>query len=101
MKNIDIEKKKIARWRILKILNTARPDSIGDDLIFDTLTDCDLHITKAGMVKEIDFLRTAGLVNLKRCGQDEAWLTHITAEGVNVVEYSVSCPAGINRPKQV
>ena len=98
---IDLERaqREEARWRILRVLDAGRPQAVSETLILRTLQDISLPITPYGLRRELDYLRDRGLIILR--GEDEpTWLADLTRYGVDVVEYTQPCEAGIARPRK-
>jgi len=89
--------RRMARWRILRILYMGRPIGANETIIHHALTRGDFDITMQGVRNELEYL--AGL-ELVRVSQGRTWLAEILPAGVDVVEYTTEAPAGILRPDQ-
>ncbi len=101
MHDIDMERnqREEARWRILKVLDIGRPSPVAETLIWRHLTgDLKLPITPHGVRRELDYLEERGLVKIAGRGDSPLWLAEMTRDGIDVVEYTVGCDAGIARP---
>lgn len=101
MHEIDLEKahREEARWRILRVLDVGRPVAVSETTLFRALADSSLPITPQELRRELKYLRKKDLVELEN--EDEpTWRAELTANGIDVVEYTVAAPAGINRPKK-
>jgi len=101
MHEVDFEKaqREETRWRILLILDAGRPIKVSETLIFSALSDASLAISPNELRRELDYLRDKGLVELM--GEDTpVWTAELTGTGVDVVQYTIDCPAGIARPKK-
>ncbi len=96
---VDIERarREEARWRIMIILNSGRPIGASESLIFSILDDLKMLRTPQNIRRELDYLRDKNLVELET---GNVWQAKLTAHGIDVVEYTVSCPAGIARPEK-
>jgi hypothetical protein len=58
-----------------------------------------LDTSRDAVRRELDYLRDLRLVEVEISDLDDgAWHGRLTADGVGVVEYNSSCPAGIARP---
>jgi hypothetical protein len=101
MHEIDLEKaqREEMRWRILKILDAGRPGKVPETLILSVLQDISLPATPASLRRELDYLRDRKLIDLQ-CEDCPIWSAELTRAGVDVVEYTVACEAGIARPKK-
>jgi len=88
-----------ARWRVLKILDAARPCELLEDLILDALRAQGIDITQHELRRELDYLRDRKLIQIS--GEDTPrWRAELTHYGVDIVEYTVECFPGIARPKK-
>ncbi len=101
MHEIDLEKaiREETRWRILRALDAGRPLPVSETVIFRALADSTLPITPSQLRRELDYLRDKDLIELENEDQP-TWGAALTGYGVDVVEYTVNAPAGINRPKK-
>jgi hypothetical protein len=101
MHEVDLEKanREETRWRILRILDAGRPTSVSETVIFRALSDVSLAVTPAQLRRELDYLRDKKLIELTN-EETPVWAAALTGAGVDVVEYTIACPAGIARPKQ-
>jgi hypothetical protein len=98
---IDIEKQKREqlRWLILETLNSARPIGANEGLMLNVVNDIQGQVTGRELRLELDYLTDRGLVSIT--GKDTPiWHAELTRDGVDVVEYTVVCDAGIARPKK-
>ncbi len=97
MDDLSQGRREIARWRILRILDSGRPNKVGEELILYTLNLAGLNVTAAELRRELDYLRDRGLVVLDTTSQP-VWLADLTRLGVDIVEYTQPCEPGIARP---
>ena len=98
---IDIEKahREQIRWLILLCLDKARPLGAAEGLIQAVIQQVPQAITAHELRRELDYLADRELVNIS--GRDSPqWHAELTRTGVDVVEYTVDCDAGIARPKK-
>lgn len=101
MHEVDLEKaeREETRWRILRALDAGRPLPVSETVLFRALTDASLAVTPKQLRRELDYLRDKKLVVLT--GEvTPVWSAELTATGVDVVEYTIEAPAGLNRPKK-
>lgn len=101
MHEIDMERanREEIRWRILRALDAGRPFPVSETIILRTLQDIDLPVTPHALRRELDYLRDRKLLTI--LGEDEpTWRAELTRYGVDIVEYTIPCEAGIARPKK-
>lgn len=98
---IDLEKQKREqlRWLILETLNAARPVGANEGLILQIVNAVQNDVTALELRRELDYLEARGLTEVG--GKNTPmWHAELTRNGVDVVEYTVECDAGIARPKK-
>lgn len=98
---IDIEKQKREqlRWLILETLNSARPIGANEGLVLNVVNDVQGGVTTLELRRELDYLADRELVEVT--GKNSPiWHAELTRVGVDVVEYTVECDAGIARPRK-
>jgi hypothetical protein len=102
MPEFDIERRQReeARWRILRVLDAGGPHPVVDTLIWRTLTEVKLPVSMRDVRRELDFLSSLELVHLSDQDTQE-WLAKLTGKGMQVVEYYIPAPPGINRPPRM
>jgi hypothetical protein len=96
---MDLEQKQReeARWRILRVLDAGRPISVSETIVWRVLHDIRLPMSVNSVRRELVYLRDLGLILIE--GDDtEVWLARLTAQGVDLVEYTIDAPASIGRP---
>lgn len=101
MHDIDLEKsqREETRWRILRALDAGRPLAVSETVLWRTLTDIDLPVTPHGVRRELTYLQDLGLVNV--LGKEgPTWRADLTAKGVDVIEYTIDAPPGVDRPRK-
>ena len=98
---MDLEQKQReeARWRILRVLDAGRPIAVSENIIWRVLHDIRLPMSVSSVRREVDYLRDLSLVEIEGEGT-ETWFAKLTAQGVDVVEYTVNAPAGVARPRK-
>lgn len=89
------------RWRFLAVCNAGRPQSIQEILMLRALEDINLNLTANELRREAAYLSEKGLIETRKpINPENPWSFLLTATGVDVVDYSVDCPSGINRPEK-
>jgi hypothetical protein len=84
------------RWLILLALNAARPVGTSEVIIRRAIDPVVPGVTDYEIRRELDYLAARKLIELER---DRAvWFSKINRNGIDVVEYTVSCDPGIARP---
>lgn len=98
---IDLEKQKREqlRWLILETLNAARPVGANEGLILNTVSAVQCDVTALELRRELDYLESRELVEITG-KKTPMWHAELTRIGVDVVEYTVDCDAGIARPNK-
>lgn len=98
---IDNARKRMGRWRILRILYTGRPYPVGEGLIAEVMTDADLAMTQNEIRSALQYLADKDFLTTKEVKNDG---THVEAclrsKGVDFVEYTIPDEPGIARPQQ-
>lgn len=98
----DINKQKIRlqRLRILQVLNMVRPDTLGDGLIRRTLSDeLDIAPGIEACRKALDYLEQLGLVKIDTRSED-VWVARILAKGVDFLDGFGDQIAGVAHPDE-
>lgn len=98
---IDLEKNKREqlRWLILETLNAARPVGANEGLILNTVSAVQCDVTALELRRELDYLESRELAEITG-KKTPMWHAELTRIGVDVVEYTVDCDAGIARPNK-
>lgn len=101
MNEIDLERlqREEARWRVLKCLDAGRPGPVSETILYRVLVDINLPLTPNGLRRELDYLEERELIEISDQGTP-TWSAKLTRIGIDVVEYTVECDAGIARPKK-
>ena len=84
MTDIVKARRESMRWLLSNTLNNARP--LGA-----------MHVLLLSVVQALAYLEDKGLVDIKR-QPDGHWHSVLSSDGIDVVEYTIDCPAGIARP---
>lgn len=101
-KSLEQAKRENMRWRILVALNAGRPYGVLETVLWRVLNDIELFATISELRRELDYLRDKELVNIQELPPEDVqggqWTADLSPDGVDVVEYTLPCPAGIARP---
>ncbi len=98
---LEVNQKKIVRWRILKTLDAGRPVPVKDGLLLQVINDCDLHTTRTGLLRALNYLEEKGYVRTEKrhiAGVGEVLDASLTAKGIDFIDYTLPDDAGIHRP---
>ena len=85
------------RWHIMNALDKARPIGALDVLLLDVMRSIYPDTTANEIHQQLDYLEQRQLVKVERQPVGN-WHSCLTSLGVDVVEYTVDCHAGIARP---
>ncbi|WP_111861019.1 hypothetical protein [Acinetobacter sp. CFCC 10889] len=85
------------RWQLLNALNKARPIGALDVLLLSVMQAIYADCTVKELHTELEYLEDRKLVEIGK-QPDGHWHSKLTHYGVDVVEYTVDCHAGIARP---
>jgi hypothetical protein len=87
------------RWRILRAIHMSSPVALAETVIWRAVAGSELPFTPRDIRRELHFLEKSKLLTISG-QQRDYWTCELTADGINVVEYTVDAPAGITRPPQ-
>ena len=96
---LEQKQREESRWRILRVLDAGRPIGVNETIVWRVLHDVKIGLSLMQVRRELEYLQDLGLVRLEDT-DTETWSGKLTAEGVDVVEYTVDSPPGIARPKK-
>jgi len=85
------------RWLLLNALNNARPLGAMDMLVLTVVQAIYPDSTANELHAQLAYLENKELVDINR-KPDGHWHSILSSNGIDVVEYTVDCPAGIARP---
>ena len=86
-----------ARWYILLALDRARPSEFSEQMILHCINGICPQFTARELRRELDYLATRGLLTIDKQPHGQ-WWAKLTRDGIDVVEYTAHCDAGIARP---
>lgn len=99
LNQIEVQRMRLKRLRILQTLDLVRPETCGDLLIVQSLKDdTDLALTITDVQRALDYLSGCGLVDAKKQGNN--WLAKITVKGVDYLHGLGEDLAGVARPQE-
>jgi hypothetical protein len=82
---------------MLQMLDRSGSMGCNERLLFFGAERMGFEVLQAGIRSELEYLADKGLATIT---QGPVWIGKITAAGTDVVEHSVPCPPGIERPAQ-
>ncbi|MDD4930506.1 MAG: hypothetical protein PHP85_14715 [Gallionella sp.] len=100
MHEIDLEKSQrgVARWTILRALDAGRPHPVNEDTLLRVLHDIEIPYSMNQLRRDLDYLECCTLVEVSGRKDSPLWMAKLSRHGIDVVEYTVACDAGISRP---
>ncbi|MDY6979206.1 MAG: hypothetical protein SV201_04955 [Pseudomonadota bacterium] len=101
--NLENARKKMMRWRILRILYVGRPYPVGEGLIMEVMDDADLPVTQTELRSALVYLKDKDYVDYKevrQTGEAAHWEVQLRSKGVDFVEYNIPDDPGITRLQQ-
>ena len=87
------------RWLLLSTLNNARPLGAMDVLVLTVVQAIYPDATANELHAQLAYLENKELVDIAR-KPDGHWHAILNSNGIDVVEYTIDCPAGIARPNK-
>jgi hypothetical protein len=85
------------RWMVLITLNNAQPLGAFESIVLSVLQSEYPDCTQDEMRRHLDYLQERDLIKIEK-KPDGRWFAKLARYGVDVVEYTVDCEAGIARP---
>lgn len=85
------------RWLLMNALNNARPLGAMDQLLLTVAQDMYPDTTANELHQQLEYLNDKDLVDIEK-RPDGHWNSKLNSNGIDVVEYTEHCPAGIARP---
>jgi hypothetical protein len=98
----DIEKsrRENLRWLILLALNSAQPVGASEQVVHSAITPMMPDLTQLELRRNLDYLAERELITITGRGTQPQWFCKLDRYGIDVVEYTVECDAGIARPNK-
>lgn len=97
MADIEKDRRESLRWHLLRILDWNRPYTMPETRIWEIAKSNYPDTTPLEIRRELDYLADRQLVTIDK-PQSGAWSADLTRYGIDIVEYTVDCHPGINRP---
>lgn len=87
------------RWHLLATINWVRPQpGMHTSGLLPVIQSVYADATEHEIRRELDYLEERQLVKIFRDPLDY-WTAELTRDGIDVVEYTVECDAGVSRPR--
>lgn len=99
---LENARRKMIRYRILKILDAGRPLPVGEGLINSILVDADLGATQQDVRKALQYLADKDYleIELPKRGVSTHWSATLQPKGVDYLENVDMDDIGIARPER-
>ena len=98
--DLDKARREYLRWLILQALNSARPVGASECVIHMAIRSVMPDLTQRELRVNLDYLEERELILITGRETQPEWFCKLDRFGVDVVEYTVDCDAGIARPKK-
>ena len=93
-------RREFIRWMLLVALNNARASGGASETLLLQVAQAEYADASPFEIRaELDYLFERELVKIDK-RPDGNWIADIGRYGIDVVEYTVDCDAGIGRPKK-
>lgn len=98
----DLEKarREYLRWLILLALDSAQPEGASEQLVHSAITPMMPNLTQLELRRSLDYLAERDLITVSGRNAQPQWFCKLDRYGIDVVEYTVPCEAGIARPNK-
>lgn len=87
------------RWHLLNTLHKARPYTTHEQFLCDVMGGIYPDVTPLEIRQQLEYLADRKLVELNKLPHG-VWYADINRLGVDIVEYTIDCQAGIARPEK-
>lgn len=96
----DMEKarRENLRWLILQALNSAQPIGTSEQVVLSAIQPMLPDLTQLELRRNLDYLEERGLITITGRSLQPQWFCKLDRYGIDLVEYTVECEAGIARP---
>ena len=100
IQQLENARRKMIRYRILKILDAGRPLPVGEGLINTILIDADLSATQSEVRRALQYLQDKNYleVEMPKRGVSVHWSARLLPTGVDYIENVSMEDPGIARP---
>lgn len=85
------------RWNLLNTLNLCRPYTASEVQLLDVMRGIYPDASGLEIRRELEYLQDRQLIAINK-QPGGSWFADIDRNGVDLVEYTVECDAGIARP---
>ncbi len=85
------------RWHLLAALDLSRDQGMTTEALLPIVQSVYPDATEHEVRRELDYLEKRELVEIRKDPLD-VWIAELARYGIDVVEYTVDCDAGISRP---
>lgn len=96
--DLEQARRRMVRYRILRILEAGRPLPVGEGLISQCLDDQDLQPTLQGIRRALQYLADKGYCELDTESETH-WQARLLPPGVDFLEDPRAADPGIARPR--
>lgn len=87
------------RWHLLNVLHKASPYSTSEQFLLDVIRGIYPDASELEVRRQLDYLADRRLIELTKKPHG-VWFANINRLGVDIVEYTIDCQAGIARPEK-
>lgn len=87
------------RWHLLNTLHKAVPYTTSETFLLDVMRGIYPDVTALEVRQQLDYLSDRKLVDITKQPHG-VWFADIARLGVDIVEYTIDCQAGIARPEK-
>jgi len=96
----DVEKarRENLRWIILLALNSAQPVGTSEAVVLSAIQPMLPDITPLEVRRNLGYLEERNLITITGRNTQPHWFCKLDRFGIDIVEYTVPCDAGIARP---
>ena len=84
------------RWLIISALDNLRPNEAHELMLLPIVKTIFNDVSNTELRREVDYLQKRRVVNIQK--SSHGWIIELSALGIDIFEYTVSCRAGIARP---
>lgn len=95
--DLDKSRREGMRWYLLVAMHRAEPLGCGDVMLKTIMDDIYGEVTPTELHQQLSYLEKRKMVMLTK-NPDGHWHGRCTALGIDVVDYTADCRAGIARP---
>lgn len=87
------------RWNLLNALHKARPYTTHEQFLREVMASIYPNVTALEIRQQLEYLADRKLVDIDKQPHG-VWYADINRLGVDIVEYTIDCQAGIARPEK-